>query len=233
MSRLNILGLIPARGGSKGVPRKNIRPLAGKSLIARTFETAMASGVFTRIVLSTDDAEIAAHAKEVGVEVPFMRPTAFASDASPMMDVAKHALESLRVATGYVPDAVMLLQPTSPLRKKEHIQKAVELLGENDSVCSVIALPKTLCPHYVMKFSPEGYLQYFLPDGARYTRRQDVPQAYTREGTIFFTRTSVILQKNSFYGDTCIPLLLDPAESLSIDTLEDWAKAERALTTPH
>jgi CMP-N,N'-diacetyllegionaminic acid synthase len=225
---MKFLGLIPARGGSKGIPGKNIRPLEGKPLIQRAFESAAESGSMDRIILSTDDPEIAAVAEGFGLEVPFLRPPQFSSDTSPMIDVAVHALNTLAEG-GYIPDAVFLLQPTSPLRKPEHIRKAVEILGDNDSVCSVLALPKDLCPHYVMKIREDGFLDYFLPDGHLYTRRQDVPQAYRREGTIFLTRASVILEKRSFYGDTCVPLVITEEEALNIDHPAEWAEAENRL----
>lgn len=225
---MNILGLIPARSGSKGVPGKNIRPLAGKSLVQRAFESAAASGVLERIILSTDDLEIAEAAKGFGLESPFLRPPEFSHDKSPMIDVAIHALMMLK-AKGYVPDAVLTLQPTSPLRRPEQIQKAVSLLGDNDSVCSVVPLPKDLCPHYVMKISSDGYLDYFMPDGGRYTRRQDVPQAYKRDGTIYLTRTAVLLGQRTFYGQRCVPMVINLEESLNIDGPREWAEAELRL----
>ena len=107
-----------------------------------------------------------------------------------MIDVAIHACEALQERKAIEPDAMLLLQPTSPLRKPSHIRLAIEMLEHNDSVCSVVPLPKDLCPHYLMKIRDDGCLDYFLSDGRKYTRRQDVPQAYKRDGTIFLTRTS-------------------------------------------
>ena len=225
---MKVLGLIPARGGSKGIPRKNVLPLQGKSLIERAFESAQASGVLDRVILSTDDNEIADEARRIGLEVPFMRPTQFAQDTSSMIDVAVHALETL-AADGYMADVLVLLQATSPLRKPEHIRDALALLDDHDAVCTVVPLPLDLCPHYVMKITEEGFLDYAMPDGANYTRRQDVPPAYRREGTLFVTRADVVLKQRSFYGKRCRPFMLDPAESLNIDTPEEWADAEAAL----
>jgi len=226
---LKILGLIPARGGSKGVPNKNIKLLSGKSLIQRTYECAKQSGVLDRIILSTDDIEIIDHASELGLEVPFIRPKKLAQDNSAMIDVAIHAIVTLK-DQNYSPDALLLLQPTSPFRKPEHIVKALNLLNGYDSVCSVIPLEKHLCPHYVMKINAEGFLDYFLPEGSHYTRRQDVPQAYYRDGTIFLTQAEVILKKKNFYGKKCMPMLISPSESLSIDNINDWKEAERRLS---
>jgi len=228
MSR--ILGLIPARGGSKALPRKNIRLLSGKSLIQRTWESARASGVLDRVILSTDDPEMARHGRELGVEVPFMRPAAFADDASPMIDVAVHALEALRERDCYVPNAVMILQPTSPLRTPAQIQRAVELLDGYDAVCSVLPLLQDLSPYYLMKIREDGCLDFFMEDGFRFTRRQDLPIAYRREGTIFLTRTEVIMEQHSFYGQRCLPMLMQPDEVLNIDTPEDWREAECVLS---
>lgn len=225
---MKVLGLIPARGGSKGILGKNIRPLAGKPLIRRAFECATASGVVDRVILSTDDLAIVTVAESFGLEAPFLRPAEFARDDSPMIDVAVHALMSLK-HMGYNPDALLLLQPTSPLRQPKHIQEAVRLLDDNDSVCSVNPLPQDLCPHYVMKITDEGYLDYVMPDGASYTRRQDVPLAYRRDGTIFLTRAGVILQQRSFYGRRCVPMLIRPEESFNIDTPEEWAETEQRL----
>lgn len=223
---MRILGLIPARGGSKGVPGKNLRPLAGKSLVERAFECAVASGVLDRVILSTDDPGIAEAARGFGLEVPFMRPATLGRDDTPMIDVAVHALESL-AEQGYDPDAVILIQPTSPLRRPEHLRRAVELLGPHDAVCSVVALPSDLCPHYVMRIDANGFLDHFLPEGARVTRRQDAPPAYRRDGTIFLTRSRVLLHQRSFYGRRCIPMVLGEDEVLNIDEPADWAVAER------
>jgi N-acylneuraminate cytidylyltransferase len=228
---VKLLALIPARGGSKGIPGKNTTPLAGKSLIQRAFECAIASRVVDRTIISTDDPAIAATARECGLEVPFLRPAEYARDSSPMIDVALHALGALQ-HTGYMPDALLLLQPTSPLRQPAHLQTAVQLLADNDAVCSVTPVPKDLCPHYVMKIGQEGFLDYFLADGPCYTRRQDVPQAYRRDGTIFLTRVSVLLGRRSFYGTRCVPLVLRPDESLNVDEPADWLEAERRLAYP-
>jgi len=225
---IKILGVIPARRGSKGVRNKNVRPLAGKSLIERTHECAVQAGVLDRVVLSTDDPAAMKIAQRIGLEAPFCRPAELAGDETPMIDVVIHALDTLE-AGGYMPDAVLLLQPTSPLRKPEHIRQAVGLLDGYDSVCSVVPLPKTHCPHHVMRIRDNATLDYFLPEGARYTRRQDVPQAYVREGTVYLTRVGVLRCRRSFYGDRCRPMVLDESESLSIDNESDWLAACRRL----
>lgn len=233
---MKILGLIPARGGSQGVARKNITPLAGKSLVQRAFEVATESGELDRIILSTDDDEIAELGRRIGVEVPFLRPSELALDDTPMIDVALHALTFLN-KQDYQPDALLLLQPTAALRRAVHIRVALRLLADNDSVCTVVPLPKDVCPHFVMKIGSDGFLRHFMPDGPRYTRRQEVPQAYQRDGTIYLTKTKTLVEQRSFYGERCQPLVIDPSHSLNIDEPADWFAAEQrfsveALSTP-
>lgn len=226
---LRVLGLVPARGGSKGVPGKNARPLAGLPPLARAIRCGQLSGVLDRIVVSTDDAALAELARAAGALVPALRPPELAADESPMIDAVLHMLEVLR-GEGYEPEAVALLQPTSPLRTPEHVRAAVSLLGpEAESVCSVTEVPRELCPHYVMRLTESGYLDYFLPEGRRYKRRQDVPAAFRRDGTIFLTRTGVLREARDFYGERCVPMVVPGEQSLSIDTPDQWAEAEAVL----
>jgi CMP-N,N'-diacetyllegionaminic acid synthase len=226
---VRLLGLIPARGHSKGVPDKNLRLLAGQPLIKWTFDTAISSGVLDRVVLSTDDERIADIGRAMGLEVPFKRPAFLATDEAPMVDVVRHALAELDHA-GYSPDAVMLLQPTSPLRRPEHIRAACEALDGADSVCSVVNVPPALRPHYLMRIDEGGYLKHFLAEGAALSRRQDAPAAYSRDGTIYLVRRQVVLEERNLYGEKCVPLLIDLEDSLSIDEPADWTEAERRLT---
>ncbi len=225
---MKLLGVIPARAGSKGVPHKNTRLLVGKSLIERAFLSASESGVLERIVLSTNDPKAFEIAARIGLEVPFGRPENLARDDTPMLQVITHAVRAMN-GIGYYPDAVMILQPTSPFRTAQHIHKAVDYLKGFDSVWSVVPIPKTLCPHHVMRIREENVLDFFLPDGAKYTRRQDVPQAYARDGTIYLTRTDVITEQGSLLGTRCSPMVLSPDEVLSIDDLSDWGEAEHRL----
>ncbi len=224
-----MLGLVPARGGSKGVPGKNTRLLAGRPLLEYTARAARESGVLHRLVLSTDSEAIADCGRRAGLAVPFMRPAALAQDDTPMLPVIEHALDELR-RQGWEPETVVLLQPTSPLRTPAHIRAAVEQLQQTgaDSVVSVVAVPQHLSPDYVMRLE-DGRLRPFLPDGGRVTRRQDARPAYVRDGTVYVFRTTTLRRFGSIYGDDCRPLVLDAAESLSIDTAADWAAAERLL----
>ena len=220
-----VLGIVPARGGSKGVPGKNVRPLAGHTLLEYTARAARESGVLDRVILSTDAPAIADAGRLAGLEVPFMRPAALAADDTPMLPVVQHALDALARA-GWSPDIVVLLQPTSPLRQAAHIRDAVTTLREtkSDSVVTVVEVPRHLSPDYVMRID-EGRLQPFLPEGARLTRRQDARRAYSRDGTVYAFWRATLERFGDIYGDNCQPLVLDPRESLSIDTPADWDEA--------
>jgi CMP-N-acetylneuraminic acid synthetase len=226
---MQILGLVPARGESKSIPRKSIAPLAGRPLLAYTAEAALASACLTRVVLSTDEPDIAAAGRILGLETPFLRPTEFARDDSPAIDVIRHALHWLEMHEQFQPDAVMLLQPTSPLRRSEHIDAACQLLinSQADSVVSVVRVPHQFNPVSVMKVE-EGRLLPFLP-GPLITRRQEKPVVYARNGpAIVLTRREVI-EAGNLYGRETRPLVMDPADSVDIDEPGDLAYVEYLL----
>src|SRR6267378_3987244 len=224
-----VLGLVPARGGSKGVPGKNVRPLAGRTLLEYTARAARESGVLDRVILSTDSPDIADTGRRAGLDVPFMRPATLAADNTPMLPVIQHALESL-AGEGWSSDVIVLLQPTSPLRRPDHIRDAVTTLRETkaDSVVTVVEIPRHLSPDYVMRIDG-GRLQPFLPEGMRVTRRQDARPAYSRDGTVYAFWRTTIERFGNIYGEDCRPLLIDACESLSIDSPADWDAAERLL----
>ena len=227
---MKVLGLVPARAGSKGLPGKNMRLLHGKSLLAYAAEAACASGVVDRVVLSTDGDAIADAGRACGLEVPFLRPVALAGDETPMLPVIEHAVAAL-ATSGWEADIIVLLQPTSPLRRGEHIRRSVELLRETgaDSVVSVVELARHLSPDYVMRVE-DGRLVPFLPEGARVTRRQDARVACVRDGTVYCFWRRTLADQHSLYGRDCRPMVVPAAESLTIDTAADWAEAERRLT---
>lgn len=224
-----VLGIVPARSGSKGVPEKNVRELAGRPLLDYTARAARESGVIDRLVLSTDSPEIADVGRRAGLEVPFLRPVRLAADDTPMLPVVQHAIDAL-AADGWEADIVVLLQPTSPLRRAEHVRAAVNLLRDTnaDSVVTVVEVPRHLSPDYVMKME-DGRLRPFLPEGARVTRRQDARPAYSRDGTVYACWARTIGRTGSLYGDDCRPLVIDACDSLSIDSPADWDAAERML----
>jgi CMP-N-acetylneuraminic acid synthetase len=224
-----VLAIVPARGGSKGVPGKNLRLLAGRSLLDYAAGAARASGVIDRAILTTDADDIADAGRRAGLDVPFMRPAALAADDTPMLPVIEHAIHALDAA-GWHAEIVVLLQPTSPLRRPEHIRDAVRMLRDTgaDSVVTVVEVPPPLSPDYVMKIE-QGVLKPFLPEGRLVTRRQDARRAYSRDGTVYVCWRRTIDRLGSIYGDDCRPLLIDRADSLSIDSPADWDAAERML----
>jgi CMP-N-acetylneuraminic acid synthetase len=203
--------------------------LAGRPLIDYTARAARESSVLDRIILSTDSNEIAEAGRRSGLEVPFMRPASLAEDDTPMLPVVRHAIDTLS-AGGWTPDVIVLLQPTSPLRRPSHVRDAVTMLRDTkaDSVVTVVELPRHLSPDYVMRID-DGVLRPFLPDGARLTRRQDARPAYSRDGTVYACWRATLDRWGTIYGERCQPLIVNAADSLSIDTPDDWAEAERRL----
>ena len=225
---MNVLGVVPARGGSKAIPGKNLAPIGGRPLLAYTADAARASRRLTRTVVSTDDAAIADTARTLGLEVPFLRPAALAADDTPMLPVLQHAAREL-ARDGFAADAVVLLQPTSPLRRAEHIDRAVDLLQSTgaDSVVSVVEVPHPFTPVSVLRLEGER-LQPYL-DGETATRRQDKPRLFARNGPAVLAVRTRVLEQGSLYGTDSRPLLMAAADSIDVDGPEDLAQAELLL----
>lgn len=230
---MEILGLIPARGGSKSIPRKNIVSLAGRPLLTYTCDAALSSRTLTRVVLSTDDGEIAAVGQDCGVEVPFLRPVELAQDDTPTLPVIQHALHWLEEHQSYCPEIIVLLQPTSPLRRAEHIDDAVDLLLETgaDSVVSMVEVPHQFNPVSVMKMDQAGQLApYIEGQGTRILRRQEKPRVYARNGPAvcaLWTRT-LNLYGNPF-GPRSVGYVMSSLDSIDIDDEEDLFICEAIL----
>lgn len=224
-----IIGLITARGGSKGIPHKNIRPLAGKPLIAWTIHAARQSQTLNRVIVSTDDVEIAEVAREWGAEVPFMRPPELAQDDSPHHDVILHAVNWLEAETASPPRYIMLLQPTSPLRTAEDIDRAIALATEKDadSVISVCPIPHH--PYFSKQITPDGKLLDFIERPQGYLPRQGLPPAYALNGAIYLVRRSVLLEREDWYTDRTFAYIMPPERSLDIDTPWDLHLADLIL----
>lgn len=221
-----IVALIPARAGSKGIPGKNLRPLAGRPLLAHAISSALDQPLINRVILTTDSGEMAAAGLAAGAEVPFLRPADLAADDTPMLAVLRHAVGFLQEG-GWLPEIVVLLQPTAPFRRREDLAKALDLILAEplaDSVVSVEEVPGHHLPHIVMKVE-EGRLVNFLPEGRRLTRRQDAPMAYTRNGQFYITRASTLMDKKSIYGDFSLPYITRH-KAINLDTLDDWEQAE-------
>jgi CMP-N-acetylneuraminic acid synthetase len=229
----NILGLIPARGGSKSIPKKNLAALAGRPLLAYTCEAALGSRLLTRAVLSTDDPEIAAVGRELGVEVPFERPGDLARDDTPSLPVVQHAVEWLRAHEDWGPDLVVLLQPTSPLRKAQHIDEAVSRLQSAgaDTVVSVVEVPHRFSPYALMELDDSQLREFWTgPTPFDRYRRQDMPILYARNGpAVLLTRTPILFDLQTFYGPVTLPYVMSAEDSVDIDTPLDLRIAECLL----
>ena len=223
---MRILGLIPARLGSRGIPRKNVRVLAGKPLLQYAIDCAKRSGAIDEVFVSTESAEVQELAVRLGARAPFLRPVALATDDAPTLPVVLHAIRHI----GEEFDAVALLQPTSPLRTPGHIDQAARMLCADeraDSVVSVTEIPEMYAPDLSLVVV-EGGLKFVRSEGAS-LRRQDARRAFVRDGTIYLTRTATIKGTKSLYGVRSLPLILPARESLNLDSIEDWRRAERIL----
>ena len=214
-----VLGLITARGGSKGVPRKNVRPLGGKPLIAWTILAAQSAPALDRLILSSDDAEIIDIARQWGCEAPFVRPAHLASDATDSLSVVRHALAA--VGGGY--DYLVLLQPTSPLRTGAHIEACLHLCLERDaSTCvSVCEVDKT--PYWMFRRDPESRLVPLLLASDMPSNRQQAPPVYVLNGAVFVARTSHLAAGGSFVAPDTVSFVMPKAASTDIDTEDDLA----------
>jgi len=227
---VNILGLIPARGGSKAIPRKNIINLAGKPLLAYTCEAALSSQRLTHLILNTDDQAIAVVGQEYGVETPFLRPPHLAVDEAPILPVLQHAIQWLAENQGFHTDALVLLQPTSPLRRAQHIDAAVDLLLTSgaDTVVSVQEVPHQYNPASLMKLDNDGTLKPFL-EGEMILRRQDKPRVYARNGPAILALLRRTLDSGRLYGGKVLPYEMGPLESIDIDDQDDLALVEALI----
>lgn len=225
---MRILGVIPARGGSKGVPRKNVRALAGKPLVVWTIEAALSASHLDRIVLSTDDEEIAQAGRNAGIDVPWLRPSELAQDATPTLPVIEHAV-GMAQGDGDDFDAVCLLQPTNPFRTPGLIDACLDrfVTSGADSLVTVLRVPDEHNPHWVY-FEQDGRLVLSTGAPTPIARRQDLPAAYHREGSVYVTSINV-LASGSLYGERVIGFEVDATTSVNIDDEDDWARAERLL----
>jgi CMP-N-acetylneuraminic acid synthetase len=227
---IRVLGIVPARGGSKGLPGKNLRALCGKPLLQYTAEAAMNAMLLTRTILSTENEEIAEIGRACGLEVPFMRPTELADDTTPMLPVVQHAVRCMETRGAHF-DAVCLLQPTNPMRRSEDIDACISLIeqSEVDSVVTIIPVPHEHNPHWVYFQNGSGILRLSTGEAEPIPRRQDLPPAFHREGSVYITRRNVLMEQNSLYGQRMAGVLVAPERSVNIDGQADWARAEELL----
>lgn len=227
---MTVLGIIPARGGSKGVPRKNIVPVGGRPLLAYTAEAALGAKRLSRVILSTEDEEIAEVGRRCGLDVPFLRPAELALDSTPTLPVLVHAVSELERA-GFSCDAVCLLQPTNPLRDADTIDRCIELFEQSKADCAVTVLPIPAehNPYWAFLPSPDGTLRLAMGGTVPIPRRQDLPPAYFREGSVYVTARRALMEEKSLYGHRVVGVPLAPEDCVNIDDAADLARAEELL----
>lgn len=226
---MNILGIIPARSGSKGILCKNIQKLNNKPLLAYSIVAAKKSKLVNRVIVSTDDQKIASIAKNFGAEVPFLRPKNLASDKTQQIDVIKHVLKKLDKQENYVPDIVINLQPTSPLRTSNMIDKSIILLRKTNAT-SVLAVKKIKTHPYRAFWLPKKYLKPFRKDFLKFYQRQMFPPCYYPTGAIYTFWYSNLKKYNNIYGPRILPLKSNkPEVNIDVDSVFDFFVAEMIL----
>jgi CMP-N,N'-diacetyllegionaminic acid synthase len=220
---MKVLGLIPARGGSKGIPRKNIKIVAGKPLIAWTIETALKSRLLASVVVSTDDQEISEVARCYGAQIPFMRPSELARDDTPGVDPVLHALEALPEF-----DAVLLMQPTSPLRTVDDIDGCIRLAERIEAGCAVSVAEPSQHPYWMYRLDPEQHLQPVIA-AKHVTRRQNLPLVYAVNGALYFARREWLQSRRTFIAADTVGYVMPVERSVDLDSPLDWKLAELLL----
>lgn len=233
MTMTEVLALIPARGGSKSIPHKNIRPFAGFPLIAYSIAAGLAAETVTRVIVSSDDPEILAVARRFGAETPFQRPEEYSQDQTPDLPVFQHALDWLEQNETYRPEIVIQLRPTSPFRRVEHIDQAVYRLLERPDADAI----RTVCipfqnPFKMWRIGSNGLMKPLLETefNEPYNMpRQALPEVYWQTGYVDAAWTDTIQEQNSMTGRNILPLVIDPSEWIDIDSPDDWRWAERLL----
>lgn len=227
---MHILAVITARGGSTTLPRKNILPFCDKPLIAYSIEAALAArnagAPIDRLLVTTDDAEIAEISRQCGAEIPFMRPAELARSDTPSLPVVQHAVTFAEQDQGLRYDWVLLLQPTSPLRTAEDIAAALDLIKQPDTTAVVSVTSANASHPKKLRLIDGGMLRPFQEDGFQPARRQDFVDVYKTNGAIYLVRRDVLMQDGSFYGSCPRPLVMPPERSIDIDTQLDFEIAE-------
>jgi len=221
-----MLAIIPARGGSKGLPRKNIKLLDGLPLICHSIKAALDSKLVDRVIVSTEDDEIAAISKDCGAEIPFMRPKELATDESMVMDTYLDIIDKISKENDKSIDNFVALLPTTPLRNSNDIDKAIEIFN-NKNANSVISVTETLTPlHWCRKITKEGILTDYLPNFNAVKNRQNFTKAYVPNGAIYIFKTEVLRKTREYYTDKTFPYLMPIERSVDIDNLIDFKWAE-------
>lgn len=227
---MKILAIIPARGGSKGIPRKNIKLLGDKPLMAYTIQRALESKLLNTVMVSTEDEEIAAIAEQNGLKVPFMRPERLAQDFTPSLDVVINVLETYKKQDQFF-DAVMILEPTNPFRTTNEIDECIRIFKakDSDSLISVKEVPPQFNPHWVFEENEASILHKAIGETTIIARRQILPKAFARDGSVYLTKVDVVLNQRSLFGESIAYRLNDNPNQINIDNLEDWKAAEKII----
>lgn len=224
-----ILALVPARGGSKGLPGKNIRPLAGKPLIGWSIEQARGCRYFDRVAVSTDSSEIAEVGRAFGAEVPFLRPPELASDKASSIDVILHALD-FYAANGEAFDWLALIEPTSPLRETKDLDAAVEQLHATPEAESIVGVCRVENAHPAFLTRMEGaFLRPFVSGGSAHARRQDIEPLYFFEGSLYIAQVDSLRSRRAFYHEKTLGFAMAKWKSFEVDDLVDFLIIERLL----
>jgi CMP-N,N'-diacetyllegionaminic acid synthase len=224
---VEILGLVTARGGSKGIPGKNVKLLAGKPLIRWTIDEACKSRLISRLLVSTDDEEIRSVSLAGGAEVPFLRPTEIAGDTSPHIEVMIHTLDWLKNEQNYQPDYVLLLQPTSPFRTVQDIDGVLQMAMDNPEVDALIGVCEAENhPFLIKKLDHRGKLEDYLQSELAYLRRQDLPPAYVINGAIYLNKPSSLRRERKMVPTGSLAYIMPKERSLDVDTPWDFHVAE-------
>jgi N-acylneuraminate cytidylyltransferase len=226
-----VLGLVAARGGSRGLPRKNVLPLGGKPLVAWTIEAAHGARALHRTILSSDDADIIAAGRAAGCDVPFVRPAALAGDRSSTVDVALHALDWL-AERGDAFDVLVMLPATAPLRRAEHVDGAVARLLSDGAAEAVVAVTDADYPPWWMLSITNERLAWLFPEGAKADHRQELPAAYRPNGSIYAIRVPVLRAQRTFYPKETAPYVMPREASVNVDAALDLTLAEALLRAP-
>lgn len=218
------LAIIPARGGSKRIPRKNIKPFCGKPMIAWSIEAALESGCFDRVVVSTDDAEIAEVARQQGAEVPFMRPAEFSDDHTGTIPVIRHAIETMN-SQGRLVEQACCLYATAPFIRAEDLRQGLDILQASDADYAFSMTSYAFPIQRALRLTREGRVEMFNPEHFT-TRSQDLEEAYHDAGQFYWGRADAWLQGKMIFSPTSLPVMLPRHRVQDIDTLEDWVRAE-------
>lgn len=225
-----ILALVPARGGSKGLPGKNVRPLAGRPLVAHAVRLALSCPEVARVVCSTDSEEIAAAAREAGAEVPFMRPAELCTDQAAMWPVVRHALDEASRIDNLDYGSVLLVDPTTPGRLVADVSQAVAQLEGDENADGVVGVSEPeFNPIWYCVVERDGFMSDLMPEARTYVRRQDVPRVFRINGALYLWRSDFVRSVDNWRDGRLLMCEIPESRAVNIDTLADFQSAERAV----